>query len=61
MVVKSSTSIATQAATKRLEKVIESHRSYFSEWRSEKFSRADDKLVKDDKREGAQLDASLKR
>lgn len=40
MVVKSNASIATQAATKRLEKVIDSHRLYFSEWRSEKFDRS---------------------
>lgn len=40
MVVKSNASIATNAATKRLEKVIDSHRSYFSEWRSEKFDRS---------------------
>lgn len=49
MVVKSNASIATNAATKRLEKVIDSHRSYFSEWRSEKFDRSNslsDKAVK---------------
>lgn len=39
MVVKSNTTNATIAATRRLEKVIESHRSYFSDWRSDKFDR----------------------
>lgn len=39
MVVKSNTTNATLAATRRLEKVIESHRSYFSDWRSDKFDK----------------------
>jgi len=42
MVAKSNRSDATQHATQRLEKVIESHRSYFSEWRSTKFERPND-------------------
>lgn len=40
MVVKSNAANATQAATRRLEKVIESHRKYFSEWRSNRFDRS---------------------
>lgn len=37
MVVKSNTATAAMVATRQLEKVIASHRSYFSEWRSNKF------------------------
>lgn len=40
MVAKSNTANATFAATRRLDKVIESHRTYFSDWRSEKFDRS---------------------
>ena len=40
MVVKSNVGNATQVATRRLEKVIESHRTYFSEWRSDRFDRS---------------------
>jgi hypothetical protein len=43
MVVKSNTTNATLAATRRLEKVIESHRSYFSDWRNDKFDRSPNK------------------
>lgn len=42
LVVKSNSAAATQHAAQRLEKVIESHRSYFSEWRSSKFERLND-------------------
>ncbi|WEX86865.1 hypothetical protein PZN02_003202 [Sinorhizobium garamanticum] len=37
MVAKSNKANATQAAARRLEKVIASHRIYFSDWRSHKF------------------------
>lgn len=42
LAVKSNNAAATQHAAQRLEKVIESHRSYFSEWRSDKFERLND-------------------
>lgn len=40
MAVKSSKANATHAATKRIEQVIDLHRSYFSDWRSDKFGRS---------------------
>lgn len=39
MVAKSNSAAATQHAAQRLERIIDSHRSYFSEWRSDKFDR----------------------
>ena len=42
MVVKSNTANATEAAARRLDRVIESHRSYFSDWRSDRFDRSSD-------------------
>jgi hypothetical protein len=55
MVAKSTSPNAAQAASDRLEKTIASHRSYFADWRSEKFDRLTEKDSKIKKSKESQI------